>query len=248
MSTGLPRDSRSESRPGQGPGPGTGQNRGYSPQRAPRRSSPLSSSVELPPHWPQPAPNGNSAGNDMSPQSSTETSKRRPSVLTKEHLRNSSIFSFRSSHKSHHSVETVPSQAARPTNGADEFGRSGSPGSQKSQTLTQNTITASNSGSQALQRAGSVAVVPSLHPEIRSIVNLTVAHAHKVYYSGPLVRRIERLVDGGKPSRDEGWTDVWAQLGGTTLSIWDMKKIDEANKQGREVPPTYLNMTDAVSL
>jgi CCR4-NOT transcriptional complex subunit CAF120 len=90
-------------------------------------------------------------------------------------------------------------------------------------------------------------VVPPLHSEIRSIVNLTVAHAHKVYYSGPLVRRIERLADGGKPVRDDGWTDVWAQLGGTTLSLWDMKQIDEANKQGKEVPPTYVNMTDAVS-
>lgn len=88
---------------------------------------------------------------------------------------------------------------------------------------------------------------PPLHAEIRSVVQLTVAHAHKVYFSGPLVRRIERQPDGQKPAKDEGWQEVWAQLGGTTLSIWDMKKIEEASREGREVPPTYVNVTDAVS-
>lgn len=88
---------------------------------------------------------------------------------------------------------------------------------------------------------------PPLHPEIRSVVQLTIAHAHKIYFSGPMVRKIERLPDGQKPAKDEGWVNVWAQLGGTTLSIWDMKQIEEASKQGKEVPPTYVNITDAVS-
>jgi CCR4-NOT transcriptional complex subunit CAF120 len=87
---------------------------------------------------------------------------------------------------------------------------------------------------------------PPLHPEIRSVVGLTLAQAHKVYFSGPLVKRVERQADGQRPSKDEGWKDVWAQLGGTTLSIWDMKAIEEASKAGKEVPPTYINMTDAV--
>jgi CCR4-NOT transcriptional complex subunit CAF120 len=86
-----------------------------------------------------------------------------------------------------------------------------------------------------------------LHPEIRSVVQLTHAHAQKVYFSGPLVRRVERQPDGAKPNKDEGWVDVWAQLGGTTLSVWDMRAIEEASRQGREVPPTYVNVTDAVS-
>lgn len=89
---------------------------------------------------------------------------------------------------------------------------------------------------------------PQLHPEIRSVVQLTVAHAHKVYFSGPMVRRIERQPDGHPPAKDEGWKDVWGQLGGTTLSVWDMQEIEEANKHGREVPPTYINITDAVSV
>ena len=80
------------------------------------------------------------------------------------------------------------------------------------------------------------------------MIQLNLAHAHKIYFSGPLVRRIERQADGQRPAKDEGWTDVWGQLGGTTLSIWDMKQIEEASKQGKEVPPTYVNITDAVRI
>lgn len=87
-----------------------------------------------------------------------------------------------------------------------------------------------------------------LHPEIRSVVQLTAAHSHKTYVSGKLIRRVERDANGHRPSKDEGWVEVWAQLGGTTLSIWDMKAINEASQLGQEVPPTYINMTDAVSL
>lgn len=36
-------------------------------------------------------------------------------------------------------------------------------------------------------------------------------------------------------------------MGGTTFSIWDMQEIEEARQQGTEVPPTYINITDAVS-
>ncbi|KAH8092648.1 hypothetical protein BXZ70DRAFT_450241 [Cristinia sonorae] len=86
---------------------------------------------------------------------------------------------------------------------------------------------------------------PQLHPEIRSIVQLTAAHTRKVYFSGPMVRKVEYQPDGQKPSKDEGWRNVWCQLGGTTLSLWDMKEIEEASKQGRQVPPSYINVTDA---
>ena len=71
--------------------------------------------------------------------------------------------------------------------------------------------------------------------------------AQKVYYSGPLVRCNERTADGHRASRDADWHDVWAQLGGTSLSVWDMKAIDEANKRGAQAPPSYINVTDAVS-
>ncbi|KAI0685511.1 hypothetical protein BC835DRAFT_1421155 [Cytidiella melzeri] len=89
------------------------------------------------------------------------------------------------------------------------------------------------------------APLPPLHPEIRSIVQLNVAHGQKIYFSGPLIRRMERQADGQRPTKDEGWREVWAQLGGTTLSLWDMKAIEEASKQGKQVPPSYVNVTDA---
>lgn len=91
------------------------------------------------------------------------------------------------------------------------------------------------------------ALLPPLHPEIRSIVQLKVAHGRKIYHAGPLVRRLERQADGQRPLKDDGWRDVFAQLGGTILSLWDMKEVEEANKQGKQVPPSYINVTDAVS-
>ena len=36
-------------------------------------------------------------------------------------------------------------------------------------------------------------------------------------------------------------------MSGTTLSVWDMVEIQEASKQGKQVPPSYINVTDAVS-
>jgi CCR4-NOT transcriptional complex subunit CAF120 len=87
-----------------------------------------------------------------------------------------------------------------------------------------------------------------IHPEIRSVVQLTVAQARKNYFSGPLIRKLERQPDGQKPQKDDGWVDVWAQLDGTTLSYWDMKEIQQASRQGKEVPPSYINVTDAVRI
>lgn len=56
----------------------------------------------------------------------------------------------------------------------------------------------------------------------------------------------EREAEGMR-SKDDGWRDVWAQLGGTTLSLWDMKETEEASKQNRQVPPKYVNVQDSVS-
>ena len=84
----------------------------------------------------------------------------------------------------------------------------------------------------------------SLHSKIQELYS---AHAHKVYYSGPLFRRIARLPDGSKPKTDEGWTEIWAQLSGTTLSTWNLKDCQEVSKQGKEVPPSYIDITEAVS-
>lgn len=85
-----------------------------------------------------------------------------------------------------------------------------------------------------------------LHPEIRSTVSLTMAHTQKIYFSGPLVHKLDRTPDGHGPHKGGGWRDVWAQLYGTTLSIWDMGEVKIASQQGKEVPPSYINITEAV--
>jgi CCR4-NOT transcriptional complex subunit CAF120 len=86
-----------------------------------------------------------------------------------------------------------------------------------------------------------------IHPEIQQVVGLTLAHSSKVYCSGPLVRRLETNPDG-TTSKDTRWVEVWAQLGGTTLSVWDMEAIKKASEEGREEPPAYINVTDSVSI
>lgn len=131
-------------------------------------------------------------------------------------------------------------QPYQPTGQNQNAGRP-STSSQQSATVTRSPSIQGNGSASATQAP------PPLHPEIRSVVQLTIAHAHKIYFSGPLVRRLERQADGQKPHKDDGWTEVWAQLGGTILSVWDMKEIQEASKQGKEVPPSYINVTDAVS-
>jgi CCR4-NOT transcriptional complex subunit CAF120 len=185
------------------------------------------------------------------PRSMAATSSQSPSTLrpspmtTSTHTRSSSFFAFLRSNDN--TPSTMPSRSAGPgrrqPNSSDEIGllsreASSSPSAQTSLPSALDRTLSLPAQSQPMQ----------LHPEIRSVVTLTHAHAHKVYMSGPLIRRVERLPDGHHPTKDEGWRDVWAQLGGTTLSIWDMKEIEEASKEGKEVPPTYINVTDAVSL
>ena len=177
------------------------------------------------------------------PSQSSSTLRPSPAGTT-PHSRSSSLFAFLRSNDN--APSTVPSRTLEPglqrQASSDEYGR-----------LALEKRHPPPPPSSVLDRSPSLPVsgqpqAAQLHPEIRSVVTLTHAHAHKVYMSGLLVRRVERLPDGHQPIKDEGWRDVWAQLGGTTLSIWDMKEIDEASKQGKEVPPTYINVTDAVSL
>ncbi len=176
------------------------------------------------------------------PSQSSSTLRPSPTVAS-THSRSSSFFAFLRSNDN--TPSTMPSRSAvsgPQHQNPDEIGR-----------VPLDTRRPSLPSTPALDRTSSLpspgqSQTMQLHPEIRSVLTLTHAHAHKVYMSGPLVRRVERLPDGHHPIKDEGWRDVWAQLGGTTLSIWDMKEIDEASKQGKEVPPTYINVTDAVSL
>lgn len=85
-----------------------------------------------------------------------------------------------------------------------------------------------------------------LHPDIRSIVSLTKTHTQKLYFSGPLIHKFHRNPDGDEPRKDQGWRDVWAQLCGTTLSIWDTEEAKRASQQGKEVLPLCVDVKEAV--
>jgi CCR4-NOT transcriptional complex subunit CAF120 len=91
----------------------------------------------------------------------------------------------------------------------------------------------------------------SLHPEIRSIVSLATAHTQKVYFSGPLVYTFERRPDGClyyEDNKGGDWRNVWAQLSGTTLSIWDTgeRKMVRQPRVGKH-PSSSVNVTEPVS-
>lgn len=48
----------------------------------------------------------------------------------------------------------------------------------------------------------------------------------------------------GRPNGDRTWTECFAQLVGTVLSLWDAAELDAAGEDG-EVLPKFINLTDA---
>ena len=54
---------------------------------------------------------------------------------------------------------------------------------------------------------------------------------------------LTRLVEGASIP-DRTWTECFAQLVGTVLSLWDAADLDAAGADG-EVLPKFLNLTDA---
>ena len=88
-------------------------------------------------------------------------------------------------------------------------------------------------------------------PDLRKALGLQEAHGKKIYMEGYLSRREESGVDGkpihaADPKRQ--WQLCFVQLSGTVLSIWNVKNMEEAAKRGQEVPPSYTNITDSVSV
>ncbi|KAA1467641.1 hypothetical protein DENSPDRAFT_877486 [Dentipellis sp. KUC8613] len=218
-------------------------------------ASPVNRDFHSPDSQPQDTPSSSSMPSPSSPHATPAA--RPPQHAT--HTRSSSFFSFLKSNNEAHAPASTASGSLPPRRAtaqipSDEHGRmrpsldnSAAPSTAAQKQDPPPPPAQERRGSQS-GPGGLSAFGPQpseLHPEIRSAVTLTIAHAHKIYFSGPLVRRIERLPDGHRPTKDEGWRDVWAQLGGTTLSVWDMKEIEEASKRGQEVPPTYINITDA---
>lgn len=48
----------------------------------------------------------------------------------------------------------------------------------------------------------------------------------------------------GRTNSDRTWTECFAQLVGTVLSLWDAAELDAAGQDG-EVLPKFINLTDA---
>ncbi|TFY80845.1 hypothetical protein EWM64_g3163 [Hericium alpestre] len=217
-------------------------NRGFIPPselQQLRQASPVKRDFHSPDAQPPDSPPPHAMPSHPPSHPSPAHSPARPAQANGGHSRSSSFFSFLKS-QSHSEAPPQPQQPAfstlQPQRAStqlpiDEHGR------MPPTDMTRGAMGAASS------------TLPPQHERRASTgfgrLQLTIAHAHKIYFSGPLVRRIERLPDGHRPSKDEGWRDVWAQLGGTTLSVWDMQEIEEASKHGKEVPPTYINITDA---
>ncbi|KAK8229603.1 hypothetical protein HDK77DRAFT_486207 [Phyllosticta capitalensis] len=80
-------------------------------------------------------------------------------------------------------------------------------------------------------------------PELQRIFQYLNSHSNKLYQEGYFLK-LHDLDGRGRPSPDRNWTEVFAQLVGTVLSVWDAQKLDEAGTDG-EVVPSFINLADA---
>ncbi|GAP84941.2 putative SKG3 protein [Rosellinia necatrix] len=80
-------------------------------------------------------------------------------------------------------------------------------------------------------------------PELQPIFTFLNSHANKLYQEGYFLKLDDQNTQG-KPNPDRTWTECFAQLVGTVLSLWDAAELDAAGENG-EVLPKFLNLTDA---
>ncbi|KAG9686247.1 hypothetical protein KCU59_g24038, partial [Aureobasidium melanogenum] len=80
-------------------------------------------------------------------------------------------------------------------------------------------------------------------PELQPIFSFLNSHSNKLYQEGYFLK-LHDLDSRGRPSADRAWTECFAQLVGTVLSLWDAAALDAAGEDG-EVLPTFINVSDA---
>ncbi|KAK2591770.1 hypothetical protein QQS21_010529 [Conoideocrella luteorostrata] len=80
-------------------------------------------------------------------------------------------------------------------------------------------------------------------PELQPIFTLLNSHSNKLYQEGYFLKLDDQNTQG-KPNADRTWTECFAQLVGTVLSLWDAAELDAAGEDG-EVLPKFINLTDA---
>ncbi|KAL9098931.1 MAG: hypothetical protein Q9163_005497 [Psora crenata] len=80
-------------------------------------------------------------------------------------------------------------------------------------------------------------------PELQPIFTFLNSHANKLYQEGYFLK-LNDLDSHGRPNADRSWTESFAQLVGTIISLWDASALDAAGQDG-EVAPTFINLADA---
>ncbi|KAB8302057.1 hypothetical protein EYC80_005509 [Monilinia laxa] len=80
-------------------------------------------------------------------------------------------------------------------------------------------------------------------PELQPIFTFLNSHSNKLYMEGYFLKLDDQNING-KANADRTWTECFAQLVGTILSLWDAAELDAAGQDG-EVLPKFINLTDA---
>ncbi|KAF4993527.1 hypothetical protein FDECE_13376 [Fusarium decemcellulare] len=80
-------------------------------------------------------------------------------------------------------------------------------------------------------------------PELQPVFSFLNSHSNKLYQEGYFLKLDDQNTQG-KPNPDRTWTECFAQLVGTVLSLWDAAELDAAGEDG-EVLPKFINLTDA---
>ncbi|KAL8725002.1 MAG: hypothetical protein Q9181_006576 [Wetmoreana brouardii] len=80
-------------------------------------------------------------------------------------------------------------------------------------------------------------------PELQPVFSFLNSHSNKLYQEGYFLK-LNDLDTHGRPNTDRSWTECFAQLVGTILSLWDAAELDAAGQDG-EVAPRFINLVDA---
>ncbi|OAP55996.1 hypothetical protein AYL99_10148 [Fonsecaea erecta] len=121
---------------------------------------------------------------------------------------------------------------------------------QDSPTPTETPRTAPRTDRVASRPASMVYTPPSMElerenhiEELKPVFSFLSSHGNKLYQEGYFLK-LNDLDTHGRPNADRTWTECFAQLVGTVLSLWDAAALDAAGQDG-EVAPTFINLADA---
>ncbi|KIX03984.1 uncharacterized protein Z518_07537 [Rhinocladiella mackenziei CBS 650.93] len=153
----------------------------------------------------------------------------------------------------HHSNASIPSLSKTSSNGQTQAVDKDSPTQFQDQSAA---APADNPRSNpwtdriASRPTSMVYAPPSIEPgkdnhieELLPVFSFLSSHSNKLYQEGYFLK-LNDLDNQGRPNVDRNWTECFAQLVGTVLSLWDAAALDAAGQDG-EVAPTFINLADA---